>query len=62
MKAIAERNAFAAVPEGMKGPGKHYRAATPGKWRESLTPAEQEAAQEILGTRIAELGYETAPD
>jgi Sulfotransferase family len=62
MQAIAERNAFASVPEEMKGPGKHHRAASPGKWRESLTPAEQEAAQEILGSRIAELGYDAAAD
>ncbi len=55
---IADHHAFEAVPDQKKGPGKRRRAATPGRWRESLTPREQEIAREIMGPRLAELGYE----
>jgi hypothetical protein len=52
-----EVNAFEKVPDAAKGPTKFFRTATPGYWRESLTPAEQEAAKEIMGQKLAELGY-----
>jgi hypothetical protein len=47
------------VPEKRKGPGRRWRAASPGRWRESLTPTERELVREIMGTRLAELGYES---
>jgi hypothetical protein len=55
---IVGRHAFEALPESKKGPGMHRRSATPGKWREGLTPEEQELAQEIMGPRLARLGYD----
>ena len=55
---VVGRHAFEALPDRRKGPGKHRRSATPGKWRERLTQEEQEVAQEIMGTRLARLGYE----
>jgi hypothetical protein len=55
---IAKSHSFEAVPEKRKGPGKVRRSATPGGWREGLTPEEQEMAQEIMGSRLVELGYE----
>jgi hypothetical protein len=55
---IAARHAFEAVPEERKGPGKIQRSATPGGWREGLTPEEQEVADEIMGDRLVEFGYE----
>ena len=58
MEKIAERHSFAAIPEETKGPGMMHRAATPGRWREGLTPHEQELAQEIMGDRLTALGYE----
>jgi len=54
---IVEAHSFEAVPEQRKGKGKRRRAATPGHWRESLTPDEQRLAQEIMGERLTELGY-----
>jgi hypothetical protein len=56
---IVERHSFAAVAESNKGPAKHRRSATPGKWREGLTPEEQAVAQEIMDGRLAKLGYES---
>jgi hypothetical protein len=34
------------------------RSATPGAWRDGLNPEDQQVAQEIMGNRLAELGYE----
>jgi hypothetical protein len=56
---IVERHAFEIVPDDRKGPGKHRRFATPGKWREGLTAEEQEVALEIMEGRLERLGYET---
>ena len=58
VEAIVARNAFEAVPKGRRGPGKAVRAATPGLWRENLTPEEQQAMHEIMGDKLGELGYE----
>src|SRR5215204_5488135 len=49
---------FASLPEHRKGPGRFRRSASPGKWREGLTPEEQLLALEIMGSRLAKLGYE----
>jgi Sulfotransferase family len=57
--AIAETHDFAKIPEGGRGPGMIARSATPGAWREGLTPEEQETAAQIMGSMLAELGYET---
>jgi hypothetical protein len=59
VREIVERHTFAEVPEKRRGPGKRRRAASPGQWRESLTPEERDLAQEIMGPKLAELGYET---
>jgi hypothetical protein len=55
---VAKTHSFEAVPERRKGPGKVRRAATPGRWREGLTPEDQQVAQEIMGNQLVELGYE----
>lgn len=33
------------------------RAATPGLWRQNLSPAEQRVAEGIMGAGLADLGY-----
>jgi hypothetical protein len=58
VETIAERHSFDAVPERLKGPGKHYRAAQPGGWRASLSEAEQEIAGRILEPALIALGYD----
>jgi hypothetical protein len=55
---IAAKHSFEAVPDERKGPGKVVRSATPGAWRQGLTTEDQEVAQEIMGDRLVELGYE----
>jgi hypothetical protein len=61
VRAVSERHAFDAVPDSRKGPGKVRRSATPGGWREGLTPEEQAMAHEIMGDRLTELGYASGP-
>jgi Sulfotransferase family len=39
------------------GPREFARAATPGLWRENLSSEERRVAEEIMGNRLAELGY-----
>jgi hypothetical protein len=58
IREIVDRHSFAEVPEKRRGPGKRRRAASPGQWKESLTPEERDLAQEIMGPNLAELGYE----
>jgi hypothetical protein len=58
IREIVDQHSFTEVPEKRRGPGKRRRAASPGQWREALTPSERELAQEIMGPNLAELGYE----
>ena len=51
---------FDAYPSEAKGRGMPLRAAQPGLWRENLTAAEQAAMGDVLGAKLAELGYDDA--
>jgi hypothetical protein len=59
---VVERLSFEALPESARGKGKFARAATPGAWRDNLTPDEQDLIQEMLGDALAGLGYDAAPE
>jgi hypothetical protein len=54
---IARAQDFDRVPEAEKGSQSVIRQARPGGWRESLSPAEQEAMLELMGPKLSELGY-----
>jgi hypothetical protein len=58
LAAIVDRHAFESAPRDRRGPGKPMRAATPGLWRENLTEDEQRTMHEIMGSKLAELGYD----
>jgi hypothetical protein len=58
LEAIVKRQAFESAPKDRRGPGRPMRAATPGLWRENLTEDEQRTMDEIMGAKLAELGYE----
>jgi hypothetical protein len=57
LRASIAANAFEAVPADRRGPGKPYRSATPGLWRERLSAPEREAIEAIIGPALRELGY-----
>ena len=43
---VVEKHSWENVPEEKKGPGKFYRKATPGGWREDLTPEQARVVEE----------------
>lgn len=58
LQQMVAQRAFAALPQQKRGQGKRNRSAWPGRWREGLSDSEQAIATEIMGTRLARLGYE----
>jgi hypothetical protein len=50
-------SAQAAVPRADKGDDKQIRSATPGAWRDNLTPAEHDVMHEVMRAQLAEFGY-----
>jgi hypothetical protein len=60
VRDAVEANAFEALPSVMKGSGTPRRAATPGLWRENTTPEEQEVMHEVMGPKLAEMGYQVS--
>jgi Sulfotransferase domain len=49
-----EKYSFENIPEGKRGPGQSRRKATPGGWREDLTPHQIEIVEEITATLLHE--------
>lgn len=47
LEAAATRHAWEQVPESNKGPGKFYRKATPGGWREDLAPDQIKIVEDV---------------
>jgi Sulfotransferase family len=58
LQAWIARHAFEDLPGDVAGPEKFFRAASPGRWRESLRPEEQAAVMEVIGDKLRELGYD----
>jgi hypothetical protein len=49
-----EKHAWENIPEGEKGQGKFYRKATPGGWREDLTPGQVEIVEQVSAPLLKE--------
>ncbi len=54
---VAARHSFARLPADSRGPLRETRSATPGGWRENLSPREQAVLHEALGETLALAGY-----
>jgi hypothetical protein len=50
-----EKHAWEGIPEDKKGQGKFYRSATPGGWREDLTPEQAKTVESITASLLEEL-------
>ena len=50
-----EKHAWENIPEEEKGQGKFYRKATPGSWREDLTPGQVEIVEQVSAPLLKEL-------
>lgn len=55
---VVARHRFESLPSDSRGPLREARTASPGGWRENLSPAEQAALHEELGDTLALAGYE----
>ncbi len=49
-----EKHSWTNIPEDKKGEGKFYRKASPGGWREDLTPARARMIERITGSLLDE--------
>jgi hypothetical protein len=54
---IAARHSYESLPTQAKGREKEIRTARPGGWREHLSESEQRVMHEVMGPKLAELGY-----
>jgi hypothetical protein len=50
-----KKHSWENIPEEEKGEGKFYRKATPGSWREDLTPEQAERVEKITAPLLKEL-------
>jgi Sulfotransferase family len=57
LDAVAHEHAFEAVHASDKGERKEIRSASPGGWRDNLTPAEHAVMHEVMGAKLTEVGY-----
>jgi hypothetical protein len=54
LSRVVEKHAWERIPEEEKGEGKIYRKATPGGWREDLTPKQVEIIERITAPLLEE--------
>jgi hypothetical protein len=52
---VVEQHSWENIPEEKKGEGKFYRKASPGSWREDLTPAQAEMVERVTAPLLEEL-------
>ncbi len=52
---VVEKHSWENIPEDKKGEGKFYRKATPGGWKDDLTPEQAEAVERITAPLLKEL-------
>jgi Sulfotransferase domain len=55
LERVVEKHSWENIPEEEKGEGKFYRKATPGGWREDLSPEQAEAIERITAPLMKEL-------
>jgi hypothetical protein len=51
---VVEKHSWEKIPEENKGDGKFYRKATPGGWREDLTPEQASIVEKVTAPLLAE--------
>jgi hypothetical protein len=52
---VVEKHAWENIPEENKGEGKFYRKASPGSWKEDLTPEQAEVIERVTAPLLEEL-------
>jgi hypothetical protein len=59
-ESVAKRS-WENIPEDKKGPGKSRRKATPGSWREDLTPEQAQTVERITAPLLQEFYADDTP-
>ena len=54
LRRAVEKHSWERIPEEEKGEGKFYRKASPGSWREDLTPEQVEVVERITAPLLKE--------
>jgi len=54
LAGVVEKHSWENIPDEEKGPGKFNRKATPGGWREDLTPRQIEMVEKITAPLLEE--------
>jgi hypothetical protein len=54
LSRAVEKHSWENIPDEKKGEGKFYRKATPGGWREDLTPEQVEIVEQIVAPLLKE--------
>jgi hypothetical protein len=54
LERAVEKHSWENIPEKEKGQGKFYRKATPGGWREDLTPGQVEIVEQVSAPLLKE--------
>lgn len=54
VRAAADKHSWENIPPEKRGPGKFYRRATPGGWRDDLTPEQARTVEEITAPILQE--------
>jgi hypothetical protein len=55
LKWVVEKHSWENIPEEKRGEGKFYRKATPGSWKEDLTPEQAEMVERVTAPLLKEL-------
>jgi len=58
LHALVEKSSFKKIPMELKGKGKVFRNASPGKWKENLSEKEQKLMNSLMGDTLKELNYD----
>jgi len=59
---VVEKHSWKNIPDEKKGPDKFYRKASPGGWREDLTPEQAKTVERITAPLLAEFYPEKDPE
>jgi hypothetical protein len=52
---VVEKHSWENIPEEKKGEGKFYRKASPGGWKDDLTPEQAEIVERVTAPLLEQL-------
>lgn len=58
LRNVISKNSFENIPTELKGEGKFYRIASPGKWKHNFNEKETQLMNKIMGDMLVKIGYE----